>query len=236
MQKVFKRANEIQLSDSTKYFFGEIDRIGAPDYLPSVADILRAREATTGIHEFIFVLKDAIFRMLDVGGQRSERRKWIHCFESVCTIVFIASCSEYDQSLIEEEGMNRMAESVALFEQIINYEWFSTASIILFLNKMDILREKVLTSHLKTFFPEFSGKQGDYEDAMKYIQNKYIERKPAAMKKSEEDKKSAKAQDDDAADVFTHFTCATDTDNITKVMESVKATILRNHLQKYNLF
>lgn len=39
--------------------------------------------------------------MVDVGGQRSERRKWIHCFENVHSIVFLAALSEYDQILLE---------------------------------------------------------------------------------------------------------------------------------------
>lgn len=40
-------------------------------------------------------------RMVDVGGQRSERRKWIHCFESVTSIIFLVALSEYDQVLAE---------------------------------------------------------------------------------------------------------------------------------------
>ena len=40
-------------------------------------------------------------RMVDVGGQRSERRKWIHCFEKVTSIMFLVALSEYDQVLIE---------------------------------------------------------------------------------------------------------------------------------------
>lgn len=39
--------------------------------------------------------------MFDVGGQRSERKKWIHCFESVTSIIFCTALSEYDQDLLE---------------------------------------------------------------------------------------------------------------------------------------
>ena len=42
--------------------------------------------------------------MVDVGGQRSERRKWIHCFENVTSIIFLVALSEYDQVLFESEN------------------------------------------------------------------------------------------------------------------------------------
>ena len=45
----------------------------------------------------------SIFRLFDVGGQRSERKKWIHCFEDVTAIIFCVAMSEYDQVLHEDE-------------------------------------------------------------------------------------------------------------------------------------
>ena len=42
--------------------------------------------------------------MVDVGGQRSERRKWIHCFENVTSIIFLVALSEYDQILFESDN------------------------------------------------------------------------------------------------------------------------------------
>lgn len=41
--------------------------------------------------------------MVDVGGQRSERRKWIHCFQNVTSIMFLVALSEYDQVLVESD-------------------------------------------------------------------------------------------------------------------------------------
>lgn len=49
-----------------------------------------------------------LFRMVDVGGQRSERKKWIHCFEGVTAIVFCVSLSAYDLVLAEDEEMVRV--------------------------------------------------------------------------------------------------------------------------------
>ena len=65
--------------------------------MPSDQDVLRTRVKTTGIVKIEFVVKKTRFRMFDVGGQRSERKKWIHCFDNVTTILFILALSEYDQ-------------------------------------------------------------------------------------------------------------------------------------------
>ena len=123
-----------------------------------------------------------MFRMVDVGGQRSERRKWIHCFENVTSIIFLVALSEYDQILFESDNevinsmilqvlpcshkthnchhscfQNRMEESKALFKTIITYPWFQHSSVILFLNKKDLLEEKIMYSHLVDYFPEYDG-------------------------------------------------------------------------------
>lgn len=50
---------------------------------------------------------------------------------------------------------------MALFQTIINYEWFRESSVILFLNKIDLLEEKIMHSHLVDYFPEFDGKRGN---------------------------------------------------------------------------
>lgn len=41
--------------------------------------------------------------MFDVGGQRSERKKWIHCFEGVTCIIFCGALSAYDMVLVEDD-------------------------------------------------------------------------------------------------------------------------------------
>ena len=55
--------------------------------------------------------------MFDVGGQRSERKKWIHCFENVTSIIFCVALSEYDQVLLEESNQVRvlMCDSIRPF-------------------------------------------------------------------------------------------------------------------------
>ena len=139
-------------------YLESMDRIALANYLPTEQDVLRVRVPTTGIIEYPFMLENITFRMVDVGGQRSERRKWIHCFENVTSIMFLAALSEYDQVLVESDNENRMEESKALFRTIITYPWFQNSSVILFLNKKDLLEEKIMHSHLVDYFPEYDGK------------------------------------------------------------------------------
>jgi len=112
--------SKFYLMDSASYFFAEVKRIGSPNYVPSEADVLRARAKTTAITETRFKMGDLSIHMFDVGGQRSERMKWIHCFESVTSIIFCTALSEYDQVLLEDQKQNRMTDSLLLFESVIN--------------------------------------------------------------------------------------------------------------------
>uniref|UniRef100_A0A1A8U5Z4 Guanine nucleotide binding protein (G protein), alpha 15 (Gq class) n=1 Tax=Nothobranchius furzeri TaxID=105023 RepID=A0A1A8U5Z4_NOTFU len=93
----YSRRCEYQLLDSTEYYMNNLDRISAQDYIPTEQDVLRVRFPTTGIHDYAFTVKNITLRIVDVGGQKSERRKWIHCFENVTSLIFLASLSEYDQ-------------------------------------------------------------------------------------------------------------------------------------------
>ena len=81
----------------------DIDRIWADGYIPNDQDLLRSRLRTTGITETIFDLGQLTYRMFDVGGQRSERKKWIHCFENVNCLMFLVAISGYDQCLVEDK-------------------------------------------------------------------------------------------------------------------------------------
>lgn len=104
VQYCYERRREYHLPDNAKYYLNDLDRIAAPSYIPNIQDVLRVRAPTTGIIEYHFNIKKVIFRMVDVGGQRSERRKWIHCFENVTSLIFLAALSEYDQVLSESEN------------------------------------------------------------------------------------------------------------------------------------
>ncbi|KAG8307224.1 hypothetical protein J6590_026787 [Homalodisca vitripennis] len=152
----FSRSREYQLNDSAAYYLNALDRIAQSNYIPTQQDVLRTRVKTTGIIETHFTFKGLNFKMFDVGGQRSERKKWIHCFEGVTAIIFCVALSGYDLVLAEDEEMNRMIESMKLFDSICNSKWFVETSIILFLNKKDLFEEKITKSPLTICFPEYT--------------------------------------------------------------------------------
>lgn len=79
--------------------------------MPNNKDILHARRATKGISEMTIPINNIPFLFVDVGGQRSQRAKWFQCFESVTSILFLVSSSEFDQVLAEDRQTNRLQES-----------------------------------------------------------------------------------------------------------------------------
>ncbi|PKX88198.1 guanine nucleotide-binding protein subunit alpha [Aspergillus novofumigatus IBT 16806] len=97
VQKAVSRGHEFALHDNLQYFFGSLDRLFKPGWLPDNQDMLQARLRTTGITETLFELGQMNFRMMDVGGQRSERKKWIHCFEGVQCLLL---CLVEDQNAV----------------------------------------------------------------------------------------------------------------------------------------
>uniref|UniRef100_A0AAF6YJV2 Guanine nucleotide-binding protein G(i) subunit alpha-1 n=2 Tax=Bos TaxID=9903 RepID=A0AAF6YJV2_BOVIN len=219
VQACFNRSREYQLNDSAAYYLNDLDRIAQPNYIPTQQDVLRTRVKTTGIVETHFTFKDLHFKMFDVGGQRSERKKWIHCFEGVTAIIFCVALSDYDLVLAEDEEMNRMHESMKLFDSICNNKWFTDTSIILFLNKKDLFEEKIKKSPLTICYPEYAG-SNTYEEAAAYIQCQF------------EDLNKRK----DTKEIYTHFTCATDTKNVQFVFDAVTDVIIKNNLKDCGLF
>ncbi|KAI8895177.1 guanine nucleotide binding protein, alpha subunit [Globomyces pollinis-pini] len=213
----FDRSREYQLNDSAKYYFEALDRIGVKGYQPTDQDVLRSRVKTTGITETTFKVGELTYRMFDVGGQRSERKKWMHCFENVTAIVFLVAISEYDQVLVEDETTNRMTEALTLFESICNSRWFVQTSMILFLNKVDLFKIKLPKSPMGKYFPEYTGPD-EFEPASAFMVAKF-----QALNQSEEKQ------------VYSHFTCATDTNQVKFVMAAVNDIIVRGNLKDVGL-
>ncbi|KZS98646.1 heterotrimeric G protein alpha subunit B [Sistotremastrum niveocremeum HHB9708] len=218
VKEAVRRAREFQLNDSAVYYFNAIDRMASPSYMPTDQDILRSRVKTTGITETMFRVGELTYKLFDVGGQRSERKKWIHCFENVTALVFLVSLSEYDQMLYEDESVNRMQEALTLFDSICNSRWFVKTSIILFLNKIDLFAEKLPNSPMGDYFPDYTG-GNDYDAACEYLLHRFVSLNQSAQSKQ----------------IYAHYTCATDTQQIKFVLSAIQDILLQLHLRECGL-
>ncbi|XP_041474301.1 guanine nucleotide-binding protein subunit alpha-13 [Lytechinus variegatus] len=219
IQTAFDRRREFQLADSVRYFLDGIDRVGKKDYTPSLTDILHSRKATKTIQEHVIDIRNVPFRFVDVGGQRSHRQKWFQCFESVTSILFLASSSEFDQVLMEDRITNRLLESCNIFDTIVNHKCFATISIILFLNKTDLLEEKIQHVSIKDYFPNFQGNPHVLTDVQNFILKMFDVRRRERGSKA----------------LFHYFTTAVDTNNIRYVFQAVRDTILQENLKRLML-
>jgi len=217
IQSTYERRSMFQLTDSTGYFLDKIHEVGAEDYVPTEQDVLRSRVRTTGIVENDFAIDGNQFKMFDVGGQRNERKKWIHCFSEVTAVLFVAALSEYDMVLYEDEDTNRMEEALNLFDEICNSRWFKKTSMILMLNKRDLFAEKIQKVPLIKCFPDYHG-PSTYEAATKYIQEQFETRNKNPDKQ-----------------IYSHITCATDKNNMKVVFNAVKDIVIRRSLQEGGL-
>jgi GTPase SAR1 family protein len=166
----------------------------------------------------VFQIDDKTVKLVDVGGQRNERKKWIHCFEGVTAILFVASLSEYDQKCYEDDTTNRMKESLLLFDEICNLKYFLDTSMILLLNKTDLFGQKIKERDLSSTFPEYDGGK-DFDNAIKFIRERYEE-----LNKHKDSKQ-----------IYTNFCCATDTDNFSKVFNSIKEILLNKSLKNLGI-
>ncbi|KAF1743151.1 hypothetical protein MXB_3813 [Myxobolus squamalis] len=72
------------------------------EYIPTESDVIHVRAQTTGIIQVIITHNSMKFLLCDVGGQRSERKKWIPCFEGVTALLYVVDSSSYDQMTFED--------------------------------------------------------------------------------------------------------------------------------------
>ena len=218
-QECLKHAVEYQLSDSAPYYFQRMDKILDPSFTPNEQDVLQSRVQTTGIVETTFTSGNITYQLFDVGGQRSERRKWLHCFDDVKAVLFVVALSGYDMTLTEDGTTNRMEESLNLFQAICVNKFFDSSSIVLFLNKLDLFTEKVNNTnhHLRLFFPRYTGPDHDVSAAKEFIKDQFL------------------ACNTKERIIYPHFTTATDTSNVKVVFKVVLETIAQRSLNDLSI-
>jgi len=217
VEEAYNKRSLLRIPDAAAYFLDAIDRISAADYVPTADDIIHARLRTTGIVEKEFLINESHFTFVDVGGQRTERRKWIHCFEGVTAIIFMTAISEYNQQS-DEGKTSRLHESLQVFKETLDIKYLKETAFIIFFNKYDLFVDKIKSEPIEDF-PEqgqsFSG-DGTAAAAAEYIRKFFFD-----VGKTHK--------------LYSHFTTATDTQNCERVFLDVKNYIHETNLNECGL-
>jgi len=202
------------------YFLNDLKRITAPEFSPTDDDILRTRIRTLGVTETRFKAgsgldKGVTWSMFDVGGSRSQRAAWIPYFDDVDTIIFVAPIGHFDQFLEEERTMNCLRDTFELWELIVSNKLLAEADIILFLNKYDILKQKLQMGIKFSKFITSYKDRNDVEAVGRYLQKKFV----AVHKECSPTPNRV---------VQTHFTSVTDRLGTAALITHCRETVLRN--------
>jgi GTPase SAR1 family protein len=218
IRDVWMNRAKANINDSHKDFLDDLTRVSSSEYIPSEADILISRVRTTQVTIERYLIEGIEFEVYDVGGQRSERRKWVDCFDKVDAVIFVAALSEYDQVLAEAKRQNRMIEALNLFESVVKNAHFAESSIMLFLNKKDIFSEKIMHSDIAAIaqFSDYAGPPQDFDHGVLYFIQKFEEH----------------LEEDEFSDSFIHVTNATDTTNMEFVLDSSRTIIMAENLRR----
>jgi len=193
-----------------EYIFQNLDRISAPDYVPTNQDILKARQRTSGlpISEFTTKHPKVTWKFVDAGGQQTEIRKWRAAFEGVMAIIFCVALDEFNVKSTRDPEKTLMEESIELFADLVDNNP-SDSIILLFLNKIDLFMPKF--SKLKRQFPQYKGT--DFKTAISFVAKQY-RNAPTVQK-----------------DIIVHQTCALDKEKMNDVFLEVMEVVLEARIR-----
>jgi len=172
----------MQMEEISEFFLSELERVVGKAYVPTDDDILKARLDTPGILEHAFVSEveheaneEIIeWKFFDVGGARTQRLAWAPYFEDVNTIIFLAPLSEFNQ--VSAESGNRLEDSVNLWRSVVMNKHLSNISLILLLNKCDLLRAKLDAGvQVKDYVPSYGSQSNDFTTVTNYFKAKFSE-------------------------------------------------------------
>jgi len=213
IKKFFATHQDINLPTCSDYYFDSAIRYSEKNFRPTSDDIVRAKLKTSGIVEIGFAVRGQTFSLVDVGGQRSERRKWIHAFDGVTAVIFLVALDEYNKTLEEDANVNRMEESLALFMEMSSSTYVGDKPFLVFLNKCDIFKEKIKTYPLHQYRQDVPPDVGsDYEKSVDYVKQQY-----QRIFRGKE--------------VFFFVTCAIDTTNCQRIFDAAQNIVVGASLE-----
>lgn len=182
IQEAWKRQEELgdlNIASSTAHIMQHIDDIWKEEWSLEMYDAMCAGALNYGSVSEIQTIGQYTFEMIDTSGLdiiNVPKRKWLHIFDKVHVVVFIASLSDYATVSAQDPYKNKLEESMEYFKYLCNIEAFSYTNISVILNKKDIFEEMIATKDLrnkeKMFFLDYSGGP-NYENALGYIRKRF---------------------------------------------------------------
>ncbi|KAL1681909.1 guanine nucleotide binding protein, alpha subunit [Schizophyllum commune] len=218
----------LRLEESSGFYLDEIPRITAKKYIPTDADVLKARLKTMGVVEHTFSVangnnKGVQWKIYDVGGARNQRQAWAPYFEDVNAIIFLAPISAFDQVLTEDPRVNRMEDSLLLWKSVVSNKLLGHVNLVLFLNKCDLLQSKLDAGvQLGQHMISYGDRPNDYDSVSKYFRNKF-----GALHQTYTPNKER--------ELYIHFTSVTDTRRTATIISTVRDIIIKGNLRNMRL-
>ncbi|KAH9083827.1 G-protein alpha subunit [Lactarius deliciosus] len=219
--KTLLRMRRLRLEESAAFFLDEIHRIAEPDYLPTTDDILHVRLQTLGVTEHSFDINVGgnhySWILYDVGGARGQRHAWVPYFDDAAAIIFLAPISAFDQYLDEDPRTNRIDDSLQLFTNTCSNKLLKNTSMVLMLNKTDLLKKKLQAGVMvKKYITSYGERENRYEDVAEYFRAHFAQvHKRKGVQKQE---------------LYTHFTTMLDIRATQKIIIDSRSQFISREL------
>jgi len=217
-RKIWEENRKYFHNSHLDYFIENLARITSDDYVPTNQDIVRSRQFTIGASTTTFYYQNFWWKIIDVGGQIPERRKWSNIVRenAIKGLVYFVALDEYNVYSQEEKGKTNMQVSLKVWSDVVSGEEFS-GMFLLFLNKMDNFEEIISNNYddFKKVYTKYKGGETP-EECANFIKDMFIKR---AVKTGKEEK-----------NLFAHFTCAIDGDKIAVTWRSLYEYIVSKRM------
>ncbi|CDO69402.1 hypothetical protein BN946_scf184270.g5 [Trametes cinnabarina] len=218
----------VDLHHHARYFVEHAARVADMKYTPTPDDILRARLRTVGVEEHRMVMETAAEKgeewvLYDVGGQRSQRASWASYFEDVNAMIFLCPMSGFNQRLAEDRSVNRLYDSMELWDTVCRSRLLSKATFILLLNKADLLHAKLKAGiRFSDYVKNYDEDQPNTVDAV----SAYLRKEMMEIHRVYSPRKRQ---------LHVHITCAIDPTLMAAVLNSMRDVILVEMLHQTTL-
>ena len=153
------------------YYLNNIERLVDPDYLPTDQDILHLYTCTAGAYESSFDIDNHVYRVVNMGGARAERRKWKPHFSNADYLFYIVPLTRYAQTAFYGPGV-QMDEALVLFESLESLPQIQHSTYVVIFTKLDIFKDKISDEPIASYFPDFNGCDR-VDDALDYFKSRF---------------------------------------------------------------